>query len=259
MDAKHRKRKLLGQNLLKSPTLVRRLVAQSQICSKDVVYEIGPGRGIITAELARRARIVIAVERDPVLTRQLRQRFAKCANVKIVQGDFLEFRIREHGDHVVFASVPFGITAEIMRMLLNDRYAKKMFLVLQREAAMKYSGVGGETIVSLTAKPRFSFEIVHRFRRSDFVPEPAVDSVLLKVVRREKPLIAKEDEKSFREFVRLGFCSWRPSLRLALKRCFGYQEWKRLSRELQFPIGTRPSEVRFEQWLGLFERYKSKT
>ena len=259
MNAKFSKRKLLGQNFLKSKTLVRRLVGQSQICNTDVVYEIGPGRGIITAELARRARRVIAVERDPLLARHLRRRFAECANVKIVQGNFLEFRIRKHVDHVAFASVPYGITAEVMRMLLNDRQAKKMFLVLQREAAMKYSGVGGETLVSLLAKPRFSFEIVHRFRRSDFVPEPAVDSVLLKVVRREKPLIAKEDEKIFREFVRLGFCSWRPSLRLALKRCFGYQEWKHLARELGFPLSARPSEVRFEQWLGLFERYKSKT
>ena len=259
MDRRHRKRILLGQNFLKDRRLAERLVRSSSICATDVVYEIGSGSGIITAELARRAKNVIAIERDASLVRRLRARFASYSNVEIVECDFLKFRIREPGGFKIFANVPFGITAEVMRKLeYEPPAASEMFLVLQKEAARKYSGTRGETLVSLLAKPRFAFEIVHRFRRTDFDPVPDVDSVILKITRRSRRLIEQCDEPHYREFVRRGFCSWRPNLRLALKHDFSYKRWKHLSRDLQFSINAKPSELTFEQWLGLFREFKSR-
>jgi 23S rRNA (adenine-N6)-dimethyltransferase len=257
MDRRHRKRILLGQNFLRDGRLVERLVRSSSISRADIVYEIGPGNGIITAVLARCAGKVIAVERDPALVNRLRTRFAERSNVAIVECDFLKYRIRETGDFKIFGNVPFGITADLMRKLIDERpIASEMFLVLQKEAAWKYSGMRGETLVSLLAKPRFQFEIVHRFRRTDFEPVPDVDSVMLRITHRRRRLIERCDEPVYRDFVRRGFCAWRPNLRLAFKHDFSYKRWKHLSRELKFPINAKPSELTFEQWLGLFNAFR---
>src|SRR4030095_13948845 len=259
MDRRHRKRILFGQNFLKDRRVAERLVRLSSISATDVVYEIGPGSGIITAELARRAKKVIAIERDPSLVRRLRMRFAAHANVEIVECDFLKFRIREHGDFKIFGNVPFGITAELMRKLAYEKpVASELFLVLQKEAAWKYSGRRVETLVSLLAKPSFEFELILGLRRTDFDPVPDVDSVLLKITRRPRPLIERGERPLYVEFIRRGFCSWRPSLRLAFKHDFGYKRWKHLAHELKFPVNAKPSELTFAQWLGLFDAFKSK-
>ena len=88
-----RPRKRLGQNFLRDPRLVEYLLDRSSITAGDCVLEIGPGRGIITAQLARRCRRVIAVEKDANLARSLRgapwTRFANSAAVTIYEGDFL--------------------------------------------------------------------------------------------------------------------------------------------------------------------------
>jgi len=88
MAQRIRKRILLAQNFLKDPRTVRRLVSMAAIGPADTVYEIGPGRGIITADLARVAGKVVAVEKDPRLIHGLRERFRTLENVRIIPGDF---------------------------------------------------------------------------------------------------------------------------------------------------------------------------
>src|SRR5690348_8660168 len=83
--------KNLAQHFLKSPCLVASLLDKSSIGPDDVVYEIGPGKGAITAQLAPRCKQVVAIEKDPRLATLLRQRFASRSNVTIVKGDFLHY------------------------------------------------------------------------------------------------------------------------------------------------------------------------
>jgi 23S rRNA (adenine-N6)-dimethyltransferase len=93
MAKKSNKQILLAQNFLRSSKLARSLLDTSSIGSRDIVYEIGPGRGIITAELAQIAHKVIAIEKDSNLARQLRQRFQDVDNVQIIANDFLMYHI----------------------------------------------------------------------------------------------------------------------------------------------------------------------
>jgi len=152
-----------------------------------------------------------------------------------------------------------------MRKLLHERpNAAEMYLILQREAAMKYSGLAGETVQSLLAKPFFAFETLYRPRRTDFDPVPDVDTIFLKVMKLPRSALTgfaqngtRSDHAAWESFVRMGFCSWRLSLRLALRREFSYRRWKRLSRELGFAVNARPSEVTFEQWAALFHERRS--
>ncbi|HEU4795231.1 MAG TPA: 23S ribosomal RNA methyltransferase Erm [Pyrinomonadaceae bacterium] len=254
METRQHKRICLAQNFLTSPKLVRRLVGMSTIGPSDTVYEIGPGDGIITAALARVARQVIAIEKDPELVRRLRERFRLLDNVKIVEQDFLAYPFR---GYKTFANIPYNLTAQILRKLLRERSnLEEGYLILQQEAAKKFSGSPRETLVSILAKPFFEFQILCRLRRTDFRPVPNVESVLLSIKRRERALLLTQDVAGFRDFVQHGFRSWKPNLRLAYKHAFSYKQWKHLARTLDFPLNATPTELSFEQWLNLYHHFR---
>lgn len=249
---------LLAQNFLRSPGLARSLLAISSIGSQDLVYEIGPGRGILTAELARIAGRVIAIEKDPDLAQFLRRRFQEVDHVTIVTGDYLSYPVADR-QYKIFASIPYNVTAEIVRKIL---YASPVpgeaYLILQKEAAQKFSGNPRETQFSILAKPTFDIRICKQLRKTDFQPVPRVDSVLLHVRKRPEPLIRAEDVFLYRRFVRYGFRTWKHSLKQVFKPLFTYAQWKHISSDLQFPLDVTPSRLTFEQWLGLFESFKQR-
>lgn len=248
----------LAQNFLRSSQLVRLLIKQCAIGSSDTVCEIGPGHGIITAELAHIAHRVIAIEKDLALVQHLRARFRHMHNVNIIAGDFLRYHISAR-DYKIFANIPYNTTASIVRKILYvPPTPNAAYLVMQKEAAEKFAGCPTETQFSILAKPGFSFQIIRVLRRTDFRPIPNVDSVLLCIKKRRLRLIHKKDSVLYRDFVRYGFGRRRKSLKLIFKPIFTYQQWKRLAKDLHFPLDVTPSELTFEQWLGLFDCFKQR-
>jgi 23S rRNA (adenine-N6)-dimethyltransferase len=258
MAKKYDKQIVLAQNFLRSSKLVRSLLDISSIESSDTVFEIGPGRGIITAELAQIACKVIAIEKDPDLARQLRRRFKSARNVQIITNDFLKYHIPAR-EYKIFANIPYNITACIVRKILYaPPVPSEAYLIVQREAAEKFSGSSDETQFSILAKPWFDVQIIRELRKTDFEPMPKVDSVLLSIKKRQPALIQKEDAFLYHSFVRYGFGRWKSSLKLIFKPIFTYQQWKHLSKDLHFPLNVIPSKLTFEQWLGLFECFKHR-
>jgi 23S rRNA (adenine-N6)-dimethyltransferase len=237
---------------------VRSLLSTSSINGHDIVYEIGPGRGIITAELAQIARKVIAIEKDPILAWQLYKRFQDLDNVQILANDFLQYQIYDR-EYKIFANIPYNMTAWIVRKILyTTPVPNEAYLIMQKEAAKKFSGSPKETQFSVLAKPLFDIQIVRELRRTDFEPLPNVDSVLLRVKKRASPLVRKEDVFLYRRFVCYGFGTWKNNLKLIFKPVFSHHQWKRLSKDLHFPLDVIPSKLTLEQWLGLFECFKQR-
>jgi 23S rRNA (adenine-N6)-dimethyltransferase len=258
MAKKSTQRLILAQNFLRSAKLVDTLLEASSIGAGDVVCEIGPGGGIITAELARRAREVLAIEKDPDLASRLRGRFENVHNVRVITADFLRYSISER-KYKIFANIPYNLTAEIVRKILHmPPVPDEAYLIVQKEAAEKFSGTPHETQFSILAKPLFEFRILRELRRTDFEPVPKVDSVLLQIKKRPVALVRREDACLYRNFVRYGFGTWKRSLKLIFKPVFSYEQWKRLSRDLHFPMDATPSRLSFEQWLGLFECFQHR-
>lgn len=109
-----------SQNFLRNPDLVRQIVSESSIGLDDLVYEIGPGKGIITDQLAQRADRVVTIEKDVRLFKKLKDRFQDADNVEIKQGDFLEHELPEE-KYKVFSNIPFNLTAAIIYKLVFDR------------------------------------------------------------------------------------------------------------------------------------------
>ena len=265
METRQRKQISLAQNFLRSPKLVRRLVRMSKIELSDTVYEIGPGNGIITAALANVAGQVIAIEKDPELVRLLRQRFCGVENVEIVEKDFLNYYFRTRrgisdpkpvSEYKMFANIPYNRTSQIVRTILHERSGLcEAYLIIQREAAKKFSGSPRETLFSIKVKPFFDFKVLAQLGRADFWPIPNVDSVLLSIKRRARPLIEAPDSALYREFVQYGFGRWRPNLRLAFKNVFTYKQWKHLARDLDFSLNATATDLSVEQWLGLYREF----
>ena len=276
METRQQKQISLAQNFLTSPKLVQRLVKVSKIGLSDTVYEIGPGNGIITAALASVAGQVIAIEKDPELVRRLRVRFRAVENVEIVQKDFLNYSFRIRPDigvpslpirqpapvsgYKMFANIPYNSTAQIVRKILHETSRiSEAYLIMQKEAAKKFSGSPRDTLFSILVKPYFDLEILLQLKRIDFWPVPRVDSVLLAIKRRANPLIEARDVALYREFVKYGFARWKPNLKLAFKNLFTYKQWKRLARDLGFPLNATPTELSVEQWLGLYQAFKQRS
>src|SRR6266508_2662329 len=235
METRQHRQICLAQNFLRSPRLVRRLVGISTIGPSDTVYEIGPGNGMITAALASVARQVIAIEKDPELIRRLRERFRQLDNVEIVKKDFLDYSFRTRrgngapsltvgrqtrtSGYKIFASIPYNITAQILRKVLYERSnLGEGYLILQKEAAKKFSGSPRETLFSILAKPFFEFRILSHLRRTDFWPVPNVDSAFLSIKRRSRPLIETQDVAPYRNFVEYRIAIVIPNLKLAFKK-----------------------------------------
>ena len=249
-----RKRIGLAQNFLKDPQLVARLIRNSSISAEDVVVEIGPGEGIITDELAKIAGKVIAVEKDPILATRLKKRMEGKPHVEVHTADFMRFSVKENA-YKIFSNIPFNRTADIVKRILKFDHPSDAYLIIQKEAAEKYSGVPMETKISVLTKPWFTFDIAYQFERTDFEPVPSVDVVLLHIHARDRPLLQKGEAEMYRQFVSYGFHSTRENLSLAFKKIFTYTQWKRLSRDLKFPIKVKPTELRFDEWLKLFSYF----
>lgn len=256
MAKKPSQRIALAQNFIKSSNLVRQLISASTITSFDTVYDIGAGRGVITAELARIARNVIAIEKDTTLVKELRRRFQGVDNIQVVEDDFLHYHVTDR-EYKIFANIPYNITADIIRKILHTRpMASETYLIMQKEAAEKFAGSPKETRFSILAKPWFAFRVVRGLRRTDFDPVPSVDSVLLHIHKRSPPLVECKDAALYHRFVRFGFGAWKKNLKSAFKSVFTYEQWKRLSKDYHFPLDVTPTELTFEQWLALFDCFK---
>lgn len=253
MSSSRQRRIAYAQNFLHNPRLVRQLVAQSSLGPEDVALEIGPGDGAITLALVDACRHVIAVEKDPLKVDRLRQRFGRDSRLTLFGGDFLDFPLPA-SRYKVFASIPYHATSAIVGKLTTGvAPPDDAYLVVQREAANRFMGSPLETLVGLRMRPWFEPSIAFEFRRTDFRPAPAVDSVLLRIERRERPLLLPVDRPRFDDFVVSLFTAWKPTVIQAVRAVFPKDVTAALERSVGHPLGRRPSEIELETWITAFD------
>lgn len=248
----HRRRIRYSQNFLHNRKLVSRLVRESGLNAGDLVLEIGPGDGAITAELVRTCRHVLAVEADHHQIQRLRKRLGDAPNLTLFAADFLDFPLPET-PHKVFASIPYNITAAIVgKLTTGTAPPTEMYLVMQREAAERFLGHPKGTMMAAQLHPWFDTAIAHRFKRTDFHPRPAVDSVLLRIALRPSPAIDWSNRDRYLDLVASVFTAWKPTVREALAALLPRLAMARMHRDLAHVMRPRPSAVSNEEWIALF-------
>jgi ribosomal RNA small subunit methyltransferase A len=241
-----------SQNFLHNPNLVKKLLEKTNITTKDVVYDIGAGKGVITDILAFKAHTVIAIEFDPKLAERLRTKFQHYSNVIIFQGDILNFTFPQT-PYKIFASIPYNLSADILHKIVSTKNPPlSSYLIVQKEFAEKVLPNDEKSSqLSILLGVQFKANILHRLKPDDFYPRPRVDSVLLEITRLQQPLVRTKDQQLFRDFVIFTFNSFKPTISQTLGPVL-CEEFARTAKNLGFMQGATPKQLNLKQWIGLF-------
>ena len=255
MPRDQRKRISYAQNFLLRSKLAQLIIDQAAIGLDDLVIEIGPGRGALTRALAAGCRQVIAIEKDPTLARRLGREVLTLNNVAIFEGDVLDLPLPVTPYKVV-ANIPFNITAAIVTKLVwASNPPDGASLVIQREAAERFTGRPKQTLVALLIQPWFELTIAYHFRQNDFIPPPRVDVVLLRFSKRGPPLLNPAEDQEYRDFVTYGFTAWKPTLAQAYETVMPRSSLARLAKVSGLNLGLKPSEAPFAQWFAFYRAF----
>ncbi|NOY35933.1 MAG: ribosomal RNA small subunit methyltransferase A, partial [bacterium] len=183
-----RPKKSLGQNFLASEAIAEEIAEAGGVGRNDTVLEAGPGKGILTGILLKKAGRVIAVEKDRQLVYFLRKKFADQENLEIVYGDILKFNPENYKlkteNYKIIANIPYYITSFFLRKFLeSDSQPSKMVLMVQKEVAERIVGLPGkrkkESILSISVKAYGDPKIIKIVPAGCFSPAPKVDSAVL--------------------------------------------------------------------------------
>ena len=227
--------KALGQNFLVNPSVCPRM---AQLCGADetrAVLEIGPGFGVLTAELAKTAGKVVSVELDERLLPVLAETLADCENVEIVQGDILKLDLpallQAHCagmETVVCANLPYYITSPVIMALLEGKFGFRAITVMvQKEAAQRICApVGSRASGAVTVAVDYYAKAEKLFDVSagSFFPAPKVDSAVIRLDIREMPPVQLRDESLFFRMVRAAFGQRRKTAANAIAAGLGIQK-----------------------------------
>jgi 16S rRNA (adenine1518-N6/adenine1519-N6)-dimethyltransferase len=223
-----RPKKSLGQHFLMHARIAERIAGVAGITRESIVLEIGPGTGMLTRELLKQAKKVIAIEADQDLFEKLKIDFANeisSSQLELIHGDIRTFVLSTlpHG-YTLVANIPYYLTGEIFRMFLeSENQPNSMTLLVQKEVAERiarskkpYSAKatkGKESILSLSVKifgtPTYEFTVP----RGAFSPAPKVDSAVLTISDISRKNFSSHEEQRFFALIRAGFAHKRKFVR----------------------------------------------
>jgi 23S rRNA (adenine-N6)-dimethyltransferase len=247
-------RRELGQNFLKDKRIARRIVAKSGVGDSDLVVELGAGGGMLTRQLARVSRQVVAVEYDPHWALHLRERFSGDDKVRVVEGEALTARFPKE-PFVVVANIPFNVTTSILHRLLDDPTAplRAAYLLVQKQVALKHARSTPTTLKTLNWSPWYRFSAGLELPADAFHPKPEVDACLMVAAKRDPPLVDPHHRHLFRALVRQAFAGRGTSVGETLRPVFTKTQLCRLARDNGFSVDFFPSMITAHQWASVFD------
>lgn len=215
--------KAMGQNFLVNPSVCPRMAEMCGADKEKGVLEIGPGIGVLTNELCKVARKVVAIELDTRLLPVLEETLAEHDNVKVINADVMKVDlhklIAEEFDGmevVVCANLPYYITSPIIMKLLEDKLPVcALTVMVQKEAADRLCAeVGSRESGAVTVAVNYysSAEKLFGVSRGSFMPAPNVDSAVIRLNVSKEPRIKVEDEKLFFKMVKSAFSQRRKTI-----------------------------------------------
>lgn len=253
-------KKSLGQNFLIDQTVCPAM-AESSCDENTGVLEIGPGIGVLTAELSKRAKKVIAIELDERLKQLLPITLADCKNVEVIYGDAMKLDlkeiIKEHFSDcervAVCANLPYYITSPIIMMLLENKLPiSSITVMVQLEAAERICAeVGSRQAGAVTAAVSYyaEKEILFTVSRESFLPSPNVDSAVIKLNILKEPPVKVSDEKKFFGLIKACFAQRRKTLVNTVSNTMGISKdiLRNALNELGLKETVRGEELTMEQ------------
>jgi 16S rRNA (adenine1518-N6/adenine1519-N6)-dimethyltransferase len=265
-----RAKKGLGQNFLADEKVLETILAAAELTPADTVIEVGPGLGIMTAELAKRAGWVIAIELDNRLADILKKALPG-ENIVIINRDVLgtdPAAVLQEGSprfpdamkpYKVVANLPYYITSPVLRHFLEASVKPEIMVVMvQKEVAEAIvAGPGQRSVLSISVQFYGKPEIVACVPAASFYPSPEVDSAVVKIDVYPRPPVNVDDEGRFFKLVRAGFTAARKQAANSLAQGLGLPKAEVLSLLGKADIDpTRRAETfTLEEWASLWRVY----
>ncbi|HLP86914.1 MAG TPA: 16S rRNA (adenine(1518)-N(6)/adenine(1519)-N(6))-dimethyltransferase RsmA [Candidatus Paceibacterota bacterium] len=286
----HKAKKSLGQNFLKSHEALLEMCRAGDVNDKDIILEIGPGKGALTEKLLQKANKVIAVEKDRDLIELLSEKFAdeiKSGKFILLNEDILDIDISSLKNlpltpslsggglpplirggwrgYKVIANIPYNITGAIFKKFLSDEVQpERMVMLVQKEVEERIVAQDGkESILSLSVKaygtPKYIMKVHKRF----FSPSPKVDSAIVSITNiSRKNFKTKEEEEIFFTVVKAGFAHKRKILRKNLENIkfskgndtFNISQIDEILKKEGIDPKTRAEDIKIETWLSLAQK-----
>jgi 16S rRNA (adenine1518-N6/adenine1519-N6)-dimethyltransferase len=237
-------KKYLGQNFLIDKSVLESIVDAGEIKKTDHVIEIGPGLGVLTKELSKKARKVTSIELDKTLLPILKTTLAEENNVEIIQMDALQYEPPET-EYKVIANIPYNITSPLINHFLQSKNPpKSMTLLVQLEVAEKLVALEPKmTILSLQVALFGQAKLIKKVSKTCFHPAPKVDSAIINidVFSSTHPSYTKpEDCKKILKTAKRAFSQKRKKLSNTLP------ELKNTSKEID--LNRRPQTLSVAEW-----------
>lgn len=217
-------KKSLGQNFIIEPNILANIVKAAGLDENTNVIEVGPGIGALTEYVARSSKQVVAFEIDDRLIPVLEDTLSPYDNIRIVHQDVLKAHLKEvlaetiNLDErlMVVANLPYYITTPIiMHFLESELRIDGLVIMMQKEVADRITAAPGSKAygsLSIAIQYYMEAEVAFIVPKTVFVPQPNVDSAILKLTRRDKPVVEVKDEKFFFELIRASFVQRRKTI-----------------------------------------------
>jgi len=247
--------KTLGQNFLHDQNLARWIVQQAELSDADFVLEIGPGLGALTEPVLESGAEVLAIEKDGRLANFLRDHF-QGRRFEVVHGDALEFEMGQlfpHGPTKLLGNLPYYASTQLLlRALAQPTPITLALLMLQKEVAARLSAAPRSRdygILTLIVQSQWRVEYLRTVPPSVFLPQPEVESALVRLTPRAPNELPEHDRELFIRLIRRGFGQRRKQLAKLIKDapC----DWPVAAKQIGLPVTARAEELSLEQWIAL--------
>ena len=176
------KRKLLGQHFLNSQNIAKSIFTEAKITKNDVVFELGTGLGVLTPLLCEQAKKVISVDADEKLVRFAKSKFSKIDNLVLKSGD--GFKTQDIFS-IFVSNLPYSRSKDAIEWLAQSTFSHGVIMV-QKEFAEKLLATSSKNrkAISIIATYAFEISVVSRVGKNNFSPPPKVDSIILKIIKK---------------------------------------------------------------------------
>jgi 16S rRNA (adenine1518-N6/adenine1519-N6)-dimethyltransferase len=263
-----RARKGLGQHFLIDEEVLELITSAAELTPTDIVLEIGPGLGVLTRELAKRAGWVVAIELDNKLAAILEQSLASFNNITVVNEDVLGIapgallgkqlppEVKSPSSYKLVANLPYYITSPVLRHFLEATVKPQLMVVMvQKEVAEQIVAQPGQmSLLSVSVQLYGQPAIIGYVPARCFYPAPEVDSAVLSIAVYPQPSVEITDRESFFALVRAGFSASRKQLANSLAQGLGVSKTEGLSLLERADIlpQRRAETLTLEEWARLW-------
>ncbi|MEI7579546.1 MAG: 16S rRNA (adenine(1518)-N(6)/adenine(1519)-N(6))-dimethyltransferase RsmA [bacterium] len=248
----HQFKKQFGQNFLTNPKWIQKILSVAEINKEDVVLEIGPGDGRVTAELLKIAKQVISVEIDTTLLNDLNTKFKDFKNFTLINQDILQLDLATLDIDLqkikLIGSLPYNISKKIIRKFLeNNQLIKSMTFIVQKEVGASYAAQVPDATFLSNYVQIYSLLTYHgKIPKEHFYPKPKVDGAIIKISNLQK---ISSQKTVLQEFIKLGFTH--PRKKVSSVICKGTTDKVKFEEklvELGYKLSARAQEIKHEDW-----------